>query len=106
MSGELAAMPERRKLRVNWAGAARFTLPGVILVTLVAELLLAERKYALFGGGFGQSRTLDTPLEIGAFLVGLLLCQLVVYYLLYRLLRRLHRKRPDSPLFHFNFLFF
>jgi hypothetical protein len=105
MSAELAALPERRRLRVDWTAAARFTLPGVILVTLVAELLLAERKYALFGGGFGQSQTLDTPLEIGAFLIGLLLCQILVFTLLYRLLRRLHRKRPDGWVFHFNYLF-
>ncbi|HTU13529.1 MAG TPA: sulfatase-like hydrolase/transferase [Allosphingosinicella sp.] len=106
MSAELAALPEKRKLRVNWAAASRFTLPFVILATLAAELLLAERKYAIFGGGFGQSRALDAPLELGAFVVGLLLCQLLVFLLLYRLLRRLHRKRPDSPVFHFNFLFF
>ena len=106
MSAELAALPGKRKLRVNWAAAARFTLPGIILLTLVAELLLAERTYALFGGGFGMSQALDSPLEIGAFVGGLLLCQLVVFLILYRLLRRLHRKRPDSPLFHFNFLFF
>jgi len=106
MSAELAALPQRTKLRVDWASAARFTLPGVILVTLIAELLLAERKYAIFGGGFGQSRTLDTPLETGAFLAGLLLCQIVLFLLLYRLVRRLHRKRPDGPLFHFNFVFF
>src|SRR5688572_16890463 len=106
MSGELAALPPRRKLRVNWTAAARFTLPAVILVTLLGELLLAERKYAIFGGGFGQPRTLDSPLELGAFVTGLLLCQLLVFLALYRLLRRLHRKRPDSPLFHFNYLFF
>jgi hypothetical protein len=106
MSAELAALPQRTGLRLDWAGAARFTLPGVILVTLIAELLLAERKYAIFGGGFGQSRTLDTPLETGAFLIGLLLCQIVLFLLLYRLMRRLHRKRPDGPLFHFNFAFF
>jgi hypothetical protein len=105
MSAELAALPAKSKLRVNWTAAARFTLPGVILVTLFAELLLAERKYAIFGGGFGQPRTLDGPLEIGAFAAGLLLCQVVVFLALYRLLRRLHRKRPDGPLFHFNFLF-
>ncbi|HVQ10064.1 MAG TPA: sulfatase-like hydrolase/transferase [Allosphingosinicella sp.] len=106
MSAELAALPQRIRLRVNWADAARFTLPGVILITLAAELLLAERKYAIFGGGFGQSRALDTPLETGAFLAGLLLCQTMLFLLLYRLMRRLHRKRPDGPLFHFNFAFF
>jgi hypothetical protein len=106
MSAGLAALPQRTRLRVNWAGAARLTLPAVILVTLIAELLLAERKYAIFGGGFGQSRTLDTVLETGAFAAGLLLCQTVSFLLLYRLMRRLHRKRPDGPLFHFNFAFF
>jgi hypothetical protein len=105
MPAELAALPEKRRLRASWAAAARFTLPGVMLVATIFELLLAERKYALFGGGFGMSQALDTPLEIGAFVAGLLLCQLVVFLLLYRGLRRLHRKRPDSPLFHFNFLF-
>jgi hypothetical protein len=106
MSAELAALSPRKWLRVNWAAAARFTLPAIILVTLIAELLLAERKYAIFGGGFGQPRTLDGPLEIGAFVAGLLLCQVVVFLALHRLLRRLHRKRPDGPLFHFNYLFF
>jgi len=106
MSAELAALPEKKKLRVNWAAAARFTLPGVLLVTLLAELLLAERKYAIFGGGFGQPRTMDSALELGAFVTGLLLCQILVFLALYRLLRWLHRKRPDSPVFHFNFLFF
>ena len=70
MSAELAALPQRFRLRLDLTGAARFTLPGVILVTLIAELLLAERKYAIFGGGFGQSRALDNPLEIGAFCSG------------------------------------
>src|SRR5205085_3378190 len=106
MSAELAVTPEKRRLRVTWAAAARFTLPVTILVATVFELLLAERKYALFGGGFGQSQALDAPLEIGAFLAGLLLCQVLVFLLLYRIIRKLHRKRPDSPLFHFNFLVF
>src|SRR5437868_15095122 len=106
MSAELAALPEKRRLRVTWAAAARFTLPITILVATVFELLLAERKYALFGGGFGQSQALDAPLAIGAFLARLLLCQVVVVLLLYRLMRQLHRARADSPLFHFNFLIF
>jgi len=105
MQAEIALPPPRAR-RLSFAGAARFTLPGVILVALIVELLLAERKYALFGGGFGQSQALDAPLEIGAFVSGLLLCQILVFYLLYRLLRRVHRKRPDGPLFHFNFVFF
>jgi hypothetical protein len=106
MSAELALPPERRTLRASWAGAARFTLPAIVLVTLAAELLLAERKYAIFGGGFGQSRVLDAPLEVGAFLGGVLLCHGLILLLLYRLVRRLHRRKADSPLFHFNYAFF
>ncbi len=106
MSAELAALPERTKPRFSWAGAARFTLPAVILVALAAEFLLAERKYAIFGGGFGQSQVLDAPLEIAAFAAGVLLCQSLIFYLLYRLVRRLHRRKADTPLFHFNFAFF
>ena len=105
MQAELAAAPEIPKLRLSWRGAARLTLPAAILATLVPELALAERKYALFGGGFLQSQPLDAPLEIGAFLAGLLLCQTLLFYLLYRLARRLHGRRADTPLFHFNFLF-
>jgi len=106
MSTRLAALPEPASLRLSWTGAARFVLPGVILVTLIAELMLAERKYAIFGGGFGQSRPLDAPLEIGAFLAALLLCHSLLFILLYRLVRRLHGKKGDSPYFPFNFAFF
>jgi len=106
MSAELAALPVPAPLRLSWTGAARFVLPAVILVTLAAELLLAERKYAIFGGGFGQSQALDTPVEIGAFFAGLLLCHSLLFYLLYRLTRRLHGKRAGTALFPFNFAFF
>ena len=106
MSAELALPPERKTLRASWGNAARFTLPAVVLVTLVAELLLAERKYAIFGGGFGASRVLDTPVEIGAFLAATLACHGLILFLLYRLVRRLHRGKADTPLFHFNFAFF
>jgi len=68
MQVEIASAPARAKPRFSWETAARLTLPATILANLVFELALAERKYALFGGGFGQSQTLDTALEIGAFL--------------------------------------
>jgi hypothetical protein len=106
MQVETALPPLAVPRRVSRAWPARLTLPATILVTLIAELALAERKYALFGGGFGQSQTLDAPLEIAAFAAGAIGCQTFVFWLLYRLVRRLHRKRGDSPLFHFNFAFF
>jgi hypothetical protein len=96
--------PGRAWPRLSWAGAARFSLPAAILVTALFELALAERKYALFGGGFGQSQTLDGPIEILAFLAALLACQSLLFYGLYRLVRRLHGRRADGPLFHLNFL--
>ncbi|HEV2818272.1 MAG TPA: sulfatase-like hydrolase/transferase [Allosphingosinicella sp.] len=105
MSAELAILPERSRPRLSWEGAARFTLPGAILLTLLAELALAERKYGLFGGGFGQSQALDAPLEILAFAAAILACQTLLFWLAYRLIRRLHGRKGDSPLFHFNFAF-
>ena len=104
MSIEIAATPGQGANRAPlWAWAARLVLPATILVSLLFELALAERKYALFGGGFGQSRALDAPLEIGAFLVALLACQSLVFWLLYRGLRRLHGRRGGGPLFLLNF---
>ena len=103
MQVEIASAPARAKLRLSWTAAARLTLPATILVTLLFELALAERKYALFGGGFGQSQTLDTSLEIGAFLAALLACQTLLFLLLYRLIRRLHGRKGDTPLFLLNF---
>ena len=105
MQVEIASAPQRPRLRLSWAGAARLTLPLAILVTLLPELALAERKYAIFGGGFGQSQALDSPLEVGAFVAALLACHVLLFYLLFRLVRRLHGRRADTPLFHFNFLF-
>ena len=94
------------RLGLTWTRFARAALPATILLTLMFELALAERKYALFGGGFGQSQTLDTPLEVAAFLVPLLACQSLLFYGLYRLIRRLHGRQASSPLFPFNFACF
>jgi hypothetical protein len=105
MQVELASAPPRPRPRLSWARAAQLTLPATILVTLLFELALAERKYALFGGGFGQSQALDRPVEILAFLLALLACQAWLFWLLYRLARRLHGRHRTSPLFLFNFAF-
>jgi len=106
MQVEIASAPARPRLRLSWEGAARAVLPVTILVTLLFELALAERKYALFAGGFGQSQTLDTPVETLAFLVPLLACQSLLLYGLFRLVRRLHGRKAATPLFPFNFACF
>jgi hypothetical protein len=106
MQADTVLPPPAMKRRLSRAGAAWLTLPAVILGVLIVEFALAERKYALFGGGYGQSQMLDRPLDIAAFALGVLGCQIFVFALLYRLVRGLHRTRADSPLFHFNFAFF
>jgi sulfatase-like protein len=82
---------------------ARANLALVVFVTLAFELALAERKFAIFGGGFGQSNTIDTPAESLAFAAPLLACHALLFYGAYRLIRRLHGRRADTPLFHLNF---
>jgi hypothetical protein len=73
---------------------------------LLPELALADRKYGLFSGGFGQSQAVDTPFELAAFAAALLGCQAFLFWLAYRLVRGLHRRRADTWLFHFNYFFF
>lgn len=74
--------------------------------TLALELALAERKYGLFGGGFGASHVIDRPAEIGAFTAALLLAHGLLIAAFYLLFRAMRRKAPLSPLLPFNFLFF
>jgi len=100
----LPAPPARRRL--SRAALARLTLPLVLLLVLVPELALADRKYGLFSGGFGQSQAVETPFELAAFAAGVLACQAFLFWLLYRGVRLLHRRRADSWLFHFNYAVF
>jgi len=100
----LPAPPARRRL--SRAGLARLTLPVVLLLALIPELALADRKYGLFSGGFGQSQAVDTPFELAAFAAGVLACQAFLFWLLYRIVRALHRGKADTWLFHFNYVCF
>lgn len=64
--------------RAVWARLlAAFPVALVAFVSLV-ELALADRKYGLFTGGFGQSRAVDTPSEIALFLCGYVAAQAVI----------------------------
>jgi hypothetical protein len=68
-------------------------LAVVAFVSLV-ELALADRKYGLFTGGFGQSRAVDAPGELTLFLAGYLAAQAVVALAGWALACRLARGRP------------
>ena len=88
------------RLRPWWALALAF------LVTLALETGLVERKYGVFAGGFGASHVIDRPAEAGLFLVALLFGHALLIGLLYLLVRAIHRRRRESPVFLLNFLFF
>lgn len=102
-SGTVSA-PTLGKTRRVGAALARLDLAAVVFVTLAVELVLAERKFALFGGGYGQSNMIDTPVETLGFASALLACQALLFYFGYRLIRRLHGRHADTPLFHLNFV--
>lgn len=89
-----------KRLKPAWAPTAAF------IATLVIELALVERKYAIFGGGFGASHVIDRPLEFVLLFGGLYFSQGVLIGSFYLLIRALHGKKRESPLFLFNFLFF
>jgi hypothetical protein len=103
MFAEIASAPAGGTTRRVGAALARLNLAAIVFLTLTVELVLAERKFALFGGGYGQSNMIDTPLETLAFASALLPCQALLFYVAYRLIRRLHGRHADTPLFHLNF---
>jgi phosphoglycerol transferase MdoB-like AlkP superfamily enzyme len=87
------------RLEPWWAPALAFA------ATLAVELALVDRKYAIFSGGYGASQVVDRPLEIGLFLLGLLVSQALLIGLFFLIIRALHGKSRDRPVFLFNFLF-
>lgn len=87
------------RLKPWWALALAF------LVTLGFELALVERKHAIFGGGFGQSKVIDTAGEWLVFVPALLAAQAAQVLGAFLLLRALHGRRAGEALFLLNFLF-
>lgn len=83
-----------------------WTLAFAFALTLLLELALVERKFALFGGGYGQSHVLDTPGEIATFAIGALTAHALLLGLFFLILRRLHGRSCDPLLFRFSLLFF
>jgi hypothetical protein len=67
---------------------------AVVLGVSLLELALADRKYGLFTGGFGQSRAVDTPGEIALFFAGYAAAQGLLALAGWTLAVRLTRRRP------------
>lgn len=98
------ALPLPKLLRATALRRDLALLAAVTIVTLAAELALVERKYAIFGGGFGQSQALTGPGPIAAFLIVLLACHALVVALAFLAVRALHRWLKRPHLFSINFL--
>lgn len=96
---EECGIPTSPIIKAWWAPVLAF------LASLALELALVERKYGVFGGGFGASQVVDRPAEWAGFLLALLLAQGLLIGFLFLLVRALHRRHRDTPLFLLNFLF-
>lgn len=82
----------------------RFPRPPLVMLALVsmAELGIADRKYGVFTGGFGQSRAVDTLGERTLFFLGYLCAQWLFALLLWMLVARLTRRKAQwVTAFHF-----
>ena len=82
---------------------------GVLLVAAIVaatELIVADRKYGVFTGGFGQSSAVDTGGELALFLIGFTLAHTAVALLAWKLAARLARSSgAQSAVLHFAFLY-
>ena len=76
-------------------------LCGVILalMSLLAalELALADRKYGLFTGGFGQSQAVDTLAERGLFLIGYAASMAMLIFTIWWIIVRIFRRKKSWP---------
>jgi hypothetical protein len=83
-----------RAPRAGWARLLGWFPLAVMLAVSALELALADRKYGLFSGGFGQSRAVDTPGEIALFFAGYAAAQALLGLAGWTLALRLTRSRP------------
>jgi phosphoglycerol transferase MdoB-like AlkP superfamily enzyme len=90
---------------LRFAALRRWWPPALAFgATLGVEGALVERKYGIFGGGFGSSHVLRGA-EWGLFLPALLLAHALLIGLLWLVVRAAHgRKRRESVLLPLNFL--
>ena len=83
-----------------------FAVPAMTLVVSAVELAIADRKYGLFTGGFGQANAVDTLPEFLLFGAGYAAAQLAVALLAFALCAWCNRRSAAwTSVFHFGFLF-
>ena len=83
-----------------------FSLFLAFVLTFSPELVLVERKYSIFRGGFGQPLPLNSATELAIFFGVVTICHLLVLSLFYLLVLRLHPKDKGIGFTHYNFVFF
>jgi hypothetical protein len=84
--------------------APRFAPPAVVALVAVVELAIADRKYGVFTGGFGQPNAVDSGSELALFALGYAASLIAVAVLAWALCARLNRRRPAwAASFHFAF---
>ena len=82
------------------------SVPLVAALVAGAELAVANRKYGVFTGGFGQSSAVDTGGELAIFMFGFALAHIAVALLAWKLAVRLARASgAQSAVLHFAFLY-
>ena len=81
----------------------RIALALAIVVTLAVELALVERKYAVIGGGFGQSQPLAGAPSLLLFALALIACHALVVTAIFLAVRLAHRRFGAIALFPVNF---
>src|SRR3954471_23774828 len=91
---------------VRFAALRRWWPPALAFgATLGVEGALVERKYGVFGGGFGSSHVLRGTGEWALFLPALLLAHGLLIGLVWLVVRAAHgRRRRERPVVALNFL--
>ncbi|WP_324262119.1 sulfatase-like hydrolase/transferase [Altererythrobacter sp. H2] len=78
----------------GWSRVSAWLPPWIVLAVSAVELALANRKYGLFTGGFGQSRAVDSLPELALFLTGYGAVQALLAIAGWALACRLARGKP------------
>ncbi|WP_057882290.1 sulfatase-like hydrolase/transferase [Tsuneonella troitsensis] len=91
--------------RLGWARLLALVPFAVVVATAIVELGLADRKFGLFTGGFGVSRTVDTLTERALFAGGYGAAMALLGLAGWWLAHKLTRGRPGwAPVFVFAIL--
>lgn len=98
-----SGMSARPIFRILTAPNLAIAVAGLVSL---AELAVADRKYGVFTGGFGQSSAVNTAPEIALFLAAYLASQCFVALTVWAICARLNRDNSRwEVLLHFAFAY-